>query len=126
MVRTIVTLFLFAHGFVHSAVWVMPRANAQAPPFDPAHSWALGLAHVNQKSSMGASVVFAWLATAAFALAAVMVAVDVPAWSVMAVMGAAIGLVLKLLWFNPWLTLGVALDVAVIAAVVAGYPSSLF
>ncbi|MDT7839954.1 hypothetical protein [Streptomyces justiciae] len=39
---------------------------------------------------------------------------------------AAVGLLLRTLWFNPWLSLGVLLDAGVIAAVLLTWPASLY
>ena len=43
----------------------------------------------------------------------------------MALCAAAVGLIVKFLFFNPWLVVGVALDVAVLAAAMTGWPVSL-
>lgn len=36
------------------------------------------------------------------------------------------GLVLKAVWFNPWLLVGVLLDAGVLAAVFGQWPASLY
>lgn len=124
MEQLAVVLFLIIHGFVHAAVWAMPKpAEQKPPPFDPAHSWALEAAHVAPASMRATSVIVAWVAALLYAAASVALAVDAAAWTTFAVLGAGVGLVLKGLWFNRWLSFGVALDVAVIAAVAAGRPT---
>jgi hypothetical protein len=47
-------------------------------------------------------------------------------WTVAGLAAVASALVLKIAYFHPWLTAGVALDVAVLAAIVGGWPTSLF
>ena len=44
-------------------------------------------------------------------------------WAAPALVGAVIGLGLKSLWFHPWLSLGIAIDLAVLAAVLGGWPA---
>ena len=43
-----------------------------------------------------------------------------------AVAAAVSGLVLKAVWFNPWLLVGVLLDAGVLAAVFGQWPASLY
>jgi hypothetical protein len=45
----------------------------------------------------------------------------------MAVVGSAVSLVLMLLFFHPWLAIGVAIDVAIVASIWSWHaPASLF
>jgi len=66
------------------------------------------------------------MTAAAFTLTAVVVLAGGGWWPMAAVLAATLGLVFKALWFHPWLTVGVALDVAIIAAVGAQWPASLY
>ena len=116
--------FLIMHGFVHAAVWATPKPTENPPPFDPAHSWVLAATHVPPTSQRTTSVTLAWLAAVLFTAAGIALALDVAVWSVLAVLGAVVGLLLKGLWFNRWLSLGVALDACVLFAVAAGWPTS--
>jgi hypothetical protein len=69
-----------------------------------------------------------WLASAttvAYVAAGVAVAVG-SGWAVgLAAAAAIVGLSLKALYFNPWLSLGVLLDAVVLSAAVAGWPITL-
>ena len=67
------------------------------------------------------SVVVATLYTCA----GMALAVDASTAVTLAVAGAATALALKGLWFNTWLSLGIALDLGVLWAVATGWPSSL-
>lgn len=95
--------FLVTHGLLHLAIW-LPAPSSTAP-FDPRRSWALPghgpvpLAELTALLYVAAGVTVA--ATPAIAIAA-----------------AVAGLALKVLWFHPWLLLGIAIDLAVIGAAV--------
>jgi hypothetical protein len=47
-------------------------------------------------------------------------------WSMAALVAASWGLVLKAIWFHPWLTVGALLDAAVVLAVAQSWPGSLY
>ncbi|MFJ2238055.1 hypothetical protein [Streptomyces sp. NPDC087859] len=47
-------------------------------------------------------------------------------WATAAALAASVGLVLKALWFNPWLSLGILLDIGVITAALTNWPASLY
>jgi hypothetical protein len=68
----------------------------------------------------------AWFSAAMFTLSAGFLVAGIDLWAPAAVGAAVAAVVLKGIFFNAWLTLGVALDVAVLAAVAAGWPPSLF
>ena len=123
MEQLAVVAFLIVHGFVHAAVWAAPKPADQPAPFDPAHSWALAAAHIAAPAARTASLTLAWLAAGLFAAAGCALALDITAWTSLAVLGATVGLLLKGLWFNRWLSLGVALDLGVIAAVASNWPN---
>ena len=124
MEQLAVVVFLIAHAFVHVAVWAMPKPAENAPPFDPTHSWALAAGHMTPTAQRTTSVTLAWIAAGLFAASGAALAVDATAWTTMAMLGAAVGLALKGLWFNRWLSLGVALDVAVLVAATMNWPAT--
>jgi hypothetical protein len=47
-------------------------------------------------------------------------------WPTAALVGAVGGLLLKAIWFDPWLSVGVLLDVGVIMAVACTWPASVY
>ena len=117
--------FLLAHAFVHVAVWAMPRpATDRPPPFDPAHSWALAAGGVRPTAQRATSVVLAWTAALLFAASAIALVVGASSWTSVALAAGAVGIVLKVLWFNRWLSLAVALDAGVLAAAAASWPTA--
>jgi hypothetical protein len=76
-------------------------------PFDPSHSWALAGAHVEESSTRSLSVIVAWISGIALAVAGVALLAGSVVWIPIAVIGAAAGLMLKVLFFNAWLSAGV-------------------
>ncbi|MFI7413422.1 hypothetical protein ACIBU0_32575 [Streptomyces sp. NPDC049627] len=125
MITALVSAFLFAHGLVHLAVW-LPHDDTDQP-FDPRHSWALasaGLprAGVVDRTAIGLASVTAML----YVIAGAATAAQGSGWADAAVLAATVGLVLKSVWFNAWLSLGVLLDIGVIAAVALSWPGSLY
>jgi hypothetical protein len=124
MTRFLVTAFLIAHGLVHLAIYATP-ANPKAAPFDPGHSWAFGDSRAVASSTRGASVALACAVAAAYSTAGWMVAIHSAGWGQVATHAAALGLLLKGLWFHPWLSLGVGLDIAIAGAAIFGWPASL-
>lgn len=126
MVRFLVATYLVAHGLVHVAIYVAPPDPSKPQPFDPHRSWALAHAQAPAAATRGSSVLLAWMTAAAFTLTALAVGLGAGWWPAAAVLAAALGLVFKALWFHPWLTVGVALDVAAIGAVATQWPASLY
>lgn len=125
MTTVLVSVFLFLHGFIHLPVWLARTEGSR--PFDPRHSWALAAAGVPGARVAGAAAVgLASVAALLYLFAGAAVAVGSSVWPAAAVTAACVGLLLKGLWFNPWLSLGLLLDVGVITAVVAVWPASLY
>ncbi|MEV0173566.1 hypothetical protein AB0I00_20915 [Streptomyces sp. NPDC050803] len=125
MTTALVSAFLFVHGLLHLAVW-LPHDTAEQP-FNPRHSWALAAAGVPRarvvdRAAIGMAAVTAML----YVIAGSAAAAQSGGWATAAVIAACAGLLLKALWFNPWLTLGVLLDVGVVAAVLTSWPGSLY
>jgi len=125
MTTALVSAFLFLHGLVHLPVWLPQPGRSE--PFDPRHSWALAAAGLPQARVMGTAAVGLASATAVlYVIAGAATAAQSSGWATAAVTAAAVGLVLKALWFNPWLSLGMLLDAGVITAVAMTWPASLY
>jgi hypothetical protein len=120
---TLLTVFLVLHGLLHLAIWLpQPKPDGPAPPFHPDRSALLAAVSVPKAATSALSVTLAAAAAGAYVVAGLAIAVG-NAWSVpLAVAGAGIGLTLKLLFFHPWLVVGVLLDVAVLMAATTGWP----
>ena len=123
----LIAAFLIAHGAVHLAVWLPPsptNAERQAP-FAPDRSAVLTSTQVSQAASHVVAVLLAGAATTVYVLAGLAVGLG-SGWAVaLAVAAAIIGLALKLLFFNPWLSLGVLLDAAVLSSALWAWPVTL-
>jgi hypothetical protein len=125
MLRLLVAGFLIAHGLIHWAVYAMPKKPDQPSPFDPGHSWMLAAVGVAEHPAHTLSVALALVTTAGFCLASGILLAGGGWWLVVAAVAAITGLVLKLGYFNPWLSLGVLLDAGVLVAAAASWPPSL-
>ena len=105
-------LVLLGHGLIHVAIYAPPTA-ADAP-FDAGHSWL----------ASGARQARPLLLTLAYASAATLTVAGIGLfaqqnwWQVAAIAGAALSLLLLILFFNPWITVGVAINVTVIIVLV--------
>jgi hypothetical protein len=118
----LVALFLLAHGFLHSVLWLLIPSE-EVSPVDMSQSWVLDALRISKRRTQDITVVAAWLTAGSFLLAAGMLAIDALAWPAMAVIAASIALVFKALWFHRWLWFGMALDLAIITAVAFGWPA---
>jgi hypothetical protein len=112
-------LVLLGHGLIHVAIYAPPTA-ADAP-FDAGHSWL----------ASGARQARPLLLTLAYASAATLTVAGIGLfaqqnwWQVAAIAGAVLSLLLLILFFNPWITVGVAINVAVILVLVqTDWPSA--
>ena len=109
MVWTIVVgLFLLAHGLLHVAIYAPPPA-ADAP-FDPRRTWLIA----GPRRARPLLLTFAYTAAAAFTVAGIGLFTQHDWWRPAAIVGAAVSLLLLMLFFNPWVTFGVAINVAII------------
>ena len=121
MTDLLITTFFITHGLVHLAIYATPANPDKPAPLDPGRSWALS--GVTTTWTRGASVALACAVAATYSAAGFMVAIEAPTAAAVAGLAAVLGLVLKGLWFHPWLTLGVALDIVVAVAAVQGWPA---
>ncbi|MEV6945160.1 hypothetical protein AB0N07_24775 [Streptomyces sp. NPDC051172] len=98
MTPLLVAAFLIVHGLLHPGVWTAPQQPGTAAPFTPGHSWV--------PAAVGVRPGAGW-------------------WPTAGLVAASSGLVLKAVWFDPWLSVGVLLDVGVITAVASSWPASV-
>jgi hypothetical protein len=113
--------FLILHGLVHLG-YVTPKPDDPRYPFAPQRTWVVTTAHVDTSIAKPVFVALASLTVLAFTLAGIGVIVGAGWWQGLAVTGAIASLVALVLGFHPWLVLGVAIDLAIIAGVVAQWP----
>ncbi len=130
--RLVFAGFLLGHAMIHGGfISRRPPATPGAPPwpFDPGHSWLLerlGFAGATGRL-LGTALVAATIA--GFALAALATFGVMPAvlWPAGVAIGAVASLGVLVVFFHPWLLLGVAINLVLLwAALVAGWtPDSL-
>ena len=112
-------LFLLAHGLIHVAIYAPPTA-ADAP-FDPGHAWLAG----SLRRVRPVLLTIAYAYAAALTVAGVGLFAHQDWWQPAAIVGAALSLLLLVLFFNPWITVGVAINVALILVLVqTDWPSA--
>ena len=116
--------FLVVHGLIHLAIWLPhPEPDAEKPPpFVPEHSAVLQLTKTSPVTARRAAVWLAGATAAAYVLAGVLVAMDTASAGAVAAAAAVLGLLLKGLYFNPWLSMGVLLDLTVLASAAFQWP----
>jgi hypothetical protein len=120
--RLVLGAFLLAHGAIHLG-FVSPRppATADGPawPFDLGRSWILG--HLGLDGELARVLGMALIAVTigGFALAALVAIGIAPAgiWPAAVAIGAVGSVAVLALFFHPWLVLGLAIDVALLWAV---------
>ena len=126
MMRLLLAGFLLAHGLIHPGIFAIPKDPDEPEPFDPANAWAFEAAHVaaHQTHVFGATV--SALTAFAFLLAVIALFMSSPAWVPLAMVGAGLGLLLKGLFFDPWLSAGVFIDLGILATGLLGAPQSWY
>jgi len=109
MPRIAIAVVVIAHAIVTGVVWTAPLLPDA--PFNPARSWLLG---ESRAIAAPASVVIA----VALAACGIGLLLGQPWWAPLAIAAGAAAAAFTLVYFNPWLSLGLALN-AGIAAVAA-------
>lgn len=122
MAGVLVAGLLLAHGLIHAA-YLSPRPLARAGgpawPFELEQSWLLGRLGVpgSPARMIGAALVVATIAGFALAgVAALGVGADA-LWTAGIGIGAVASLATLVLYFHPWLSLGIVIDLALLWAV---------
>ncbi len=132
LARLLLAAFLLAHGLVHLMFFSPPPpATAGGPswPFALDRSWALTPLGVPADAMRVLGTALIALTIAGFALAAVVALGILPSslWVPTIAIGAAASLALLVLFFQPWLILGVAIDAVLLwtALIAAWSPTAL-
>jgi len=131
--RIIIALFLIAHGLVHAGLAAAPNPNdpdAKPGAFftSPDRSWLLPKLGLNPSSIQWIGITLVALATLGFVLAGLGV-FGVPGlaeiWRIMAVISAVASLLLLVLFWHPWIIVGVLIDIVIIISLVwADWPTA--
>jgi hypothetical protein len=125
--RILVGLFLVAHGLVHLLYLTPKPEEDQSYPFVPETRWitsALGLEPALAKTFARALAV---ITAVAFVVAGCALIVNAAIWQPAVVFASSISLVLLLLFFHPWLLVGIGIDIVIIASAARWHvPAALF
>ena len=121
-----VAAFLIAHGMIHTGfVSPRPARTAGGPewPFSLSTSWVLRPLGVPADLTRLLGVALVAATCGGFALAAVAALASLPEaiWVTSVLVGAVASAAVLLLFFHPWLIVGLAIDVALAWAVVAAH-----
>jgi hypothetical protein len=129
--KLILAAFLLAHGAIHAS-YLSPRppVTAGGPqwPFELRRSWVLSPLGVDPEVTRLIGVALVAASVAGFALAALTTLGAAPAlWSPAVVLGVVASVALLVLYFHPWLAIGLAIDGILLWAALAGWsPASAF
>jgi hypothetical protein len=119
--RLVVAGLLLGHALIHGGYLARPPATAGGPPwpFQLRRSWLLGRLGLEGTAARLLGTALVALTIGGFALAALAAVGVAPGgmWVAGVGAGAAASLGLLLLFFHPWLALGVAMDLVLLWAV---------
>ncbi len=125
--RFLLAAFLVAHAAIHASfVAPAPPTTAGGPPwpFELARSWMLTPLGLQPEAMrlLGIALVVATIATFVLAAGAAAGVLPIDLWKPFSAAGAFASIALLLLFFHPWLAVGVLIDLGVLWAVlVAGW-----
>ena len=125
MTTALLVAFLMAHGLVHAAIWLTHPDPANPPPFQPDRSALLTVNGAPASLVHQTSVVLAVGSAALYVVGGVLVGFGAPGAAVVVAAAAIVGLTLKLLFFHPWLSLGILIDILVLGVACTGWPVGL-
>ncbi len=127
MTTFLVAGFLLLHGLLHLAVW-LPKpepAPGRPAPFEPDHSALLTQERVPQRTIHRLAILLASTAAVLYGVVGLAVAVGT-SWAVpLAVLAGTVGIAIKLLFFHPWLSVGIAIDLLVLSSALVEWPFAL-
>jgi hypothetical protein len=120
--KWLIAAFLLAHASVHGS-FMAPRppvsAGGPAWPFELGKSWLLGPLGLDAEAIRMVGLALIAVTMGAFALAALTAVGLVPAalWPATVTIGAVASIVLLGVYFSPWFVIGLAIDLALLWAV---------
>ena len=105
MMRWLAGAFIVAHGLVTAGIWSAPAKDDA--PFQ--HSWLLG-------DARGLATAVAIAAALGFVLAGIGFVGHQSWWAGFGIAAGALAVLLMVVYFNPWLIVGIAISVAIVVA----------
>jgi hypothetical protein len=127
MVRAVAGVFLIAHGLVH-LLYLLPRPeNDPTYPFVPETRWFSGAVGLEAGAAKTTAAALSIGVALVFLISGIAVFANADIWAAAAAVGSLLSLTLLVLFYHPWLSIGVVIDIAILADVwFAHAPSSLF
>ena len=124
--RLLLIVFLLAHALIHAGFLApRPRATAGGPawPFVLDRPWAGSRLGLGPDRARALAATFVALTVAGFAVAALVVLGIAPGglWAPSVAVGALASMAVLVVFFHPWLILGLAIDVGLLWAVLAAH-----
>ena len=124
MIRILIGIFLIAHGLVHSGLAAAPipnDSNSKPGAFftDPTRSWLLSRIGLNTSAIRITGIVLVALATLSFITAGLGILGVFgleSIWRAMTVVSAGLSLLLLVVFWHPWLFVGVLLNIGILIA----------
>ncbi len=122
MTKIILALFIMAHGLVHAALAIAPDPtdpNVKLGAFftSKERSWLLSQMGMGETAVQWIGLLLVVLSAAGFVLAGLglfgVLGLSI-VWRIVAVVSACISLLLLILFWHPWLPIGVLINVAVL------------
>jgi len=124
MLKIALAIFLIAHGLVHAGLAAAPNpADQDSKPgaffTTPERSWLLPKSGLNTAAVQWIGIILVALATLGFVLAGLGVfgiSGLTTIWRTVAVFSSCVSLVLLVLFWHPWLIVGVLIDIGILVA----------
>jgi hypothetical protein len=105
-------IFLLAHGLVHSAIWLStPKANG---PFNAGHSWLFSLLGLQGSPERTFAIIVSLIATLTLIIGGIGLLSHQSWYQLPLIIGASVSLLLIIVYFNPWMSLAIVLDIGII------------
>lgn len=124
MTSIVFGVFLIAHGLVHVAFLAPNPPGAEDYPFDMSRSWASDMIPIETLAVVGrTAAIIATLSFVAAGLGLVGMPPFAGLWRVAAILGVVTSIDVMTAFWSRWFVLGVVIDVAILLAAVAGWPS---
>ena len=124
MLKIVLAIFLIAHGLVHAGLAAAPNpVDPDSKPgaffTSPERSWLLPRSGLNPAAVQWIGIILVALATLGFVLAGLGVfgvSGLSTIWRTVAVFSSCVSLLLLILFWHPWLIVGVLIDIGILVA----------
>jgi len=126
MLKTIAAIFIILHGLTHTILAMVPSPNAPdagvATFFSGLGSWLLTGLGLSESASKLIAIVLAVIATIGFVAAGLAlfdILIPFDWWHALAIASAVVSLLLVVIFWHPYLIVGLLIDAAVLATLLS-------